>query len=146
MTHCLPPCDCIYEEIKTAYLCGRSGFCKTFRQYWHLKRNKFPKHWGLFENNFILRKHNDALVKKISDEWWTEFMKYTKRDQFNLMYVYWENNFMPGLFLPPDRNTRNVDFLKWSQHSVQPQNTFIYRQKFRIRRYLSYTFKVLDML
>lgn len=150
VTHCLPPCDCIYEEIKTAYLCGRSGFCKTFRQYWHLKRNKFPKHWGLFENNFILRKHNDTLVKKISEEWWTEFMKYTKRDQFNLMYIYWKNNFMPGLFLPPDRNTRNVDFMKYRQHTTQQEFSLGYRIKYHIRKYtrifMVNIFEALDLI
>ena len=71
-------------------------------------------------------------------------MKYTKRDQFNLMYVYWKNHFMPGLLLPPDRNTRNVDFLKWHFHHVQPENTFMYRQQYRIRKCLSYSFKALD--
>ena len=144
VTHCLPPCDCTYEEIKFAYLGGRSGLYKTFLQYWHLKRKGFPTHWGLFENNFILRKHLDPQVRKISEEWWAEFMKYTKRDQFNLMYVYWKNNLMPGLLFPPDHNTRNVDFLKWHFHHVQPQNTFIYRWKFHQRRYLLLVFKMLD--
>lgn len=146
VTHCLPPCDCIYEEIKFAYLCGLSGFCKSFLQYWHLKKNGFPVHWGLFENNFILRKHFDPSVKKMSEEWWAEFMSYTRRDQFNLMYVYWKNNFMPGLFLPPDHNTRNVDFMKRHSHFVTPKETFIYRKKFRIRKYLSLAFKVLDRI
>ena len=144
VTHCLPPCDCTYEEIKFADLGGRSGLYKTFLQYWHLKRNGFPTHWGLFENNFILRKHLDPQVRKISEEWWAEFMKYTKRDQFNLMYVYWKNNLMPGLLFPPDHNTRNVDCLKWHFHHVQPQNTFIYRWKFHQRRYLLLVFKMLD--
>lgn len=144
VTHCLPPCDCTYEEIIFAYLSGRSGFCKTFLQYWHLKRSGFPTHWGLFENNFILRKHLDPKVRKISEEWWAEFMKYTKRDQFNLMYVYWKNNLMPGLLFPPDHNTRNVDCLKWHFHHVLQEDTFIHRQQYRIRKCLSYIFKMLD--
>ena len=142
VNHCLPPC--IYDEIVFAYLSDRTGFCEAFLQYWHLKRDGFPTHWGLFENNFILRKHNDAQIRKVSEEWWAEFMSYTKRDQFNLMYVYWKNNLMPGLLLPPDRNTRNVDCMKWHFHFVQPEDTFINRQKYRIRKCLSYMFKVLD--
>lgn len=146
VNHCFPPCDCTYEEIKFAHLSNRSGLFKPFLQYWHLKKERFPTHWGLFENNLILRKHNDVLVKKISEEWWAEFMTYTARDQFSLMYVYWNNNLTPGLLLPPDRNTRNVEFLKWSPHSVIPKVTFIYRQKFRIRKWLSNIFKVLDKI
>ncbi len=72
VNHCIPPCDCTYEEIKRAYLCGRSELLKTFLQYRHLQKEGFPAHWGLFENNLILRKHNDPLVRKISEEWWTE--------------------------------------------------------------------------
>ena len=146
VNHCFPPCDCTYDEIKFAYLGGRSGFGKTFLQYWHLKREGFPTHWGLFENNFILRKHNDPLVKKMSEEWWAEFMANTKRDQFNLMYVYWKNHFMPELLLPPDHNTRNVEFLKWSSHAIQPEDTFIYRMKFHLRSCISLAFKMLDFM
>ena len=146
VNHCVPPCDCIYEEIKFAYQCGMSGFCKTLRQYYHLKRNKFPTHWGLFENNIILRKHLDPQVRKVSEEWWAEFMSYTKRDQFNLMYVYWKNNLMPGLLLPPDCNTRNVDFMKWHSHVVTHEDTFIFRQQHRIRKWLSNIFKVIDQV
>jgi len=136
VNHCIPPCDCIYEEIKRAYQCGRSGFFKTYLQYRHLQREGFPTHWGLFENNFILRKHNAPLVRKISEEWWTEFMKYTKRDQYNLMYVYWKNGFKPELLLPPDKNTRNVDFLECNMHTVVEENTYIYRKKWQMRERL----------
>lgn len=146
VTHCLPPRDCTYEEIKFAHLSNRSELFKPFFQYWHLKREKFPTHWGLFENNLILRKHNDPRIKKVSEEWWEEFMTYTARDQFSLMYVYWKNNFMPELLLPSDRNTRNVEFLKWNPHSVLPEKTFFYRQNFRIREWLSHIFKVLDKI
>jgi len=144
VNHCLPPCDCIYEEIVFAYLSGRTGLCKAFLQYRHLKRCGFPTHWGLFENNIIMRRHLDPQVKKISEEWWTEFMKYTKRDQFNLMYVYWNNHLMPGLLLPADCNTRNVTFMKWHFHQVLQKDTFIHRRQYRIRKCLSYLFKVLD--
>ena len=146
VNHCIPPCDCIYEEIKFAYLGDRAGFCEAFLQYWNLKRNGFPAHWGLFENNLILRKHLDPLVRNVSEEWWMDFMSHTRRDQFNLMYVYWKNNLIPGLLLPPDQNARNVEFLKWTPHSVLPEVTFIYRLKFHTRKWLSNLFKVLDII
>lgn len=146
VNHCFPPCDCIYDEIKFAYLGGRAGFGEAFLQYWHLKRDGFPTHWGLFENNLILREHNDAQVRKASEEWWAEFMTHTKRDQFNLMYVYWKNNLKPGLLLPPDKNTRNVGFLQWNSHAVEPEKTFVYRMKFHIRRCISFLFKLLDII
>lgn len=136
VNHCIPPCDCTYEEIKRAYQCGRSGLIKTFLQYRRLHKEGFPTHWGLFENNLILRKHVHPLVKKISESWWAEFMAFTTRDQYNLMYVYWKNDFKPELLLCPDKNTRNVDFLECHNHSVVERDTFIYRKRWQMRQYL----------
>lgn len=146
VNHCHPPCDCTYDEIKFAYLGNRAGLREAFRQYWHLKRDGFPKHWGLFENNCILRQHNKAQAREISEEWWKEYMSHTKRDQFNLMYVYWKNNLKPSLLLPPDNDTRNVDYLQWNSHAVKPQNTFMYRLKFHLRLYATNAFKILDII
>ena len=50
VNHIAPPCDCTYEEIKYAFALGRSGFIKSLNQYYHLKKEHFPTHWGLFEN------------------------------------------------------------------------------------------------
>ena len=85
-----------------------------------------------------------AIADQLIEAWTAEFMKYTKRDQFNLMYVYWKNNLMPGLLSPPDHNTRNVDCLKWHFHHVLQEDSFIHRQQYRIRKCLSNIFKMLD--
>lgn len=114
--HCFPPCDCVYEEMKYAYSLGRSGLTETKIQYKHLKDSGFPTHWGLYENNILLRKHNDGLVRTISEEWWQEFNRYTRRDQFSLVYVYWKNQYRPELLFQRGSNSRNVPFLKWYNH------------------------------
>ena len=114
--HIDPPIDCIYDEIRYAYRLVRVGFVEAKRQYNHLKENNFPKHYGLFENNIITRFHNDALVKKISEEWWSEYISYTRRDQFSLMFIYWKNNFFPFYLFGENRNTKNIDCIKYSPH------------------------------
>ncbi len=114
--------DCVYEDIYHAYRLSKVSFVSAYRQYRHLKKEGMPRHYGLFENNIIFRKHNDPLVKHISEEWWREYMRYSKRDQFSLMYIYWKNSYMPDLLLGKDECARNVDFLDYYYHVVKTFN------------------------
>lgn len=115
--HLYPPEDCIYDEIKYAFLCGKCGFISAFRQYRKLKKKLFPSHFGLCENNIILRKHNDEMVKKICEEWWMDYKNSSKRDQFNLMYIYWKNSFYPKMLFYDNQSSRNVDYLVCKNHN-----------------------------
>lgn len=115
--HIAPPIDCIYDEIKYAFKLTRVGFIEARKQYKHLKESGFPSHFGLFENNIIARFHNNDLVKKISEEWWTEYMNYTKRDQFSLMFIYWKNDFMPSFVFGPCENSWNSECVEYVQHT-----------------------------
>jgi len=143
--HCFPKCDCVYKEMEYAFSLGRSGFIETTKQFDHVRKSGFPKHWGLYENNLILRKHNDPLVIKMSNEWWQEYIHFSKRDQFSLVYVYWKNSFKPNLLFLPGENTRNVPFVKWHYHSMIKQNIvnkviFYIEKKFRLLIWRIYTF------
>ena len=108
--------DCIYKDIEIAYRRRKVDLKGAKRQYEHLKQEGFPMHYGLFENNVILRKHNDPKVMEISESWWKEYCDYTHRDQFSLMYVYWKKNFMPEYLFGESLNARNVGFLRLTAH------------------------------
>jgi hypothetical protein len=114
--HVLPPIDCIYDEIKYAFKLTRISFRDARKQYKHLKQDGFPSHYGLFENNIIARFHNDLLVKKISEDWWREYMAFSKRDQFSLMYVYWKNSYTPSLIFGSKENSRNSTCIEYVPH------------------------------
>nr|MBO8919105.1 hypothetical protein [Proteus mirabilis] len=45
----------------------------------------FPKNYGLFENNVIVRKHTPAIIKMMH-EWWDIFQLYSK--EINLVYAF----------------------------------------------------------
>lgn len=144
VNHCDPPRDCIYDEMRVAYLCGRSDFKNTFLHYIHLRKQHFPTHWGLFENNVIFRKHSDSLVTEISEKWWHEFCHFTKRDQFSLMFVYWKLNYLPSLLFFENESARKVDFLSYFEHKVKTEDySFCGMLFYYFRRVLSISFDII---
>jgi len=109
--------DCIYDDIVKCYIDSRISFGMASRQRKHLKEEGFPRHFGLFENNLVLRRHSDPVIIGISNEWWSEFLAYAHRDQFSLMPIYQRTGLMPDLLFGEGRNARNVDMLECIRHS-----------------------------
>ena len=87
-----PNNDCVYDESFSIVSQGKYNALDVKKQMKIYKSNGFPKHFGLFENSFIIRKHNDFRCKKICFDWWEQLNKYTWRDQLSLSYVLWENS------------------------------------------------------
>lgn len=111
-----PNRDCIYDEANVCFQEGRVGFWEAKRQMDIYRKDNYPTHYGLFENNFILRKHNDEIVKKIDEKWWVLFQKYTKRDQLSLFYIFWKSSFIPNAIFENGVNTRNVEGITHRAH------------------------------
>lgn len=91
--------DCIYKECDNVMegIVPSGGEKKEnvekMRNF--LTNNNMPRHYGLNENNFLYRKHNNPSVIKIMEEWWDFIENYTKRDQLSLSYVLWKNGIKP---------------------------------------------------
>ena len=110
------PChrDCIYDEIYAFY---GLDYEKTLMRWGHrLRKENFPRHQGLYENNIIFRRHNQ-MTKAINDLWWQTYDAYSRRDQLSLFYAFWK---IPGakktLLLSEGENARNSDALKVFNH------------------------------
>ena len=85
--------NCIYDEALTVVKANKDSRTKVMYQIERYKKEGFPKHFGLFENNILLRNHNDSKCVAIMEDWWQEFSngKQSKRDQLSLMYVIWKH-------------------------------------------------------
>ncbi len=92
-----PHRNCIYEEIIQLLQWGMIGYFSG--KYWHdfLEKDGYPENNGLYENNVILRKHNDSVIKRISEEWWRIYQISSKRDQLSLCYIFWKKEFLPSV-------------------------------------------------
>ena len=92
--------DCVYEEIQNVINVivpdGGEKIENVMKMKDFLEKENFPHHYGLNENNFIYRKHNEKTVIKIMNEWWNFIKNYTKRDQLSLSYVLYKNSIKPS--------------------------------------------------
>ena len=134
-----PSRDCVYEEIARCYRDVRISFRDAVKQRRHLLAMGYPEHWGMMENNLILRRHNDPDVIRISDAWWEEFQNYTSRDQMSLMPVCRKAGIRPELLLGEGNNTRNVPYLEVVRHNVAQQSDF--RGLRRLPKKVQWTFR-----
>lgn len=120
--------DCIYDEsfecIKKAY----TSYFETRKQLKVLKKTGYPSHFGLFENNIILRKHSHPVITVIDEEWWSIFNKYSKRDQLSLFYLFWKHKFEPNYLLEENLNSRNVNMLCLLYHNKKSLKKRIQRR------------------
>lgn len=90
---------CIMEE---AFACADLGkddpdlMAKQISHY--IIGNNYPRGNGLAENTIIVRKHEN--VREVSESWWQEILKWSKRDQLSFNYVCWKQGFeyteLPG--------------------------------------------------
>ena len=84
---------CAYMESKAIIFQGKAKKKDIESQVKSYKNKGFPKNYGLFENNILVRKHNDIVCIRIMESWWEEFCKYPQRDQLSFVYSLWKNNF-----------------------------------------------------
>ena len=114
--------DCVYQEAYVCIAACKGGWFDIIRQILMLKSSGIQKHSGLYEANFIFRKHNSSEVKDLGNIWWNTFMKYSKRDQLSLVYSLQLTGITPKLYLGPDYTTRNHPDLEKVQHNKQQGN------------------------
>jgi len=92
--------DCAYEEAEACILLKKDVPAIINKQMTRYSEEGFPRNAGLIESNVILRKHNNAVLQGVMENWWHEVENESKRDQLSFNYVCWklsfEYNIMPG--------------------------------------------------
>lgn len=114
-----PTRDCIYLELEQCLNIRKITPLQYIRHRHSYSKTGLPYHLGLFENNVILRQHNNPRVIAISEMWWNEYCRISNRDQLSLMFVYWELKYTPALLLGKNQNTRNSKLIKCYHHKEE---------------------------
>lgn len=89
--------DCAYDE--GIYCIGirkdtKESIMKQLRFY---EREKFPRHCGLFDASWILRRHTKRMRAHMR-LWWQQVQDYSFRDQISLPYVIWKRGMNVSLY------------------------------------------------
>lgn len=119
--------DCAYDEAEFVVKCSKDTLWHVLRTVRFLKKERFPRHFGLYENGVIFRRHNIKEVMAVDSLWWKLFVKYPKRDQLLLAYCLWKYNIAIDYLLPFGENMRNSAFFSYGVHgkkSKDPNDSF----------------------
>lgn len=108
--------DCIYSHSYDMCVMRAEHDYNAIVQMHELRKRGFPEHFGLNENNLIWRRHN-LLVKTVDDEWWWWITNYSYRDQFSYMYCLWKFEITRFLFLPAGEDTGNSSHFRRIPHN-----------------------------
>jgi hypothetical protein len=129
--------DCCYDEgyaVITYNLDKIANIIKTMR---FIRKQGFPRHYGMFEANIILRKHGSEKVHQQCELWWEMINKYSRRDQLSYPYTLWKSGIAFDYLLPENENARNCPWLHMEQHkrekniwgkSLNRIGRFVYRK------------------
>ena len=110
--------DCIFDEAVSIEHFKRADKNEVDIQLNSYSSEGFPKHYGLYENSILIRKHNDSEIKKIMEEWWAEYNHFPTRDQLSLPYVVWKHNYKNSIFVLGNNISKNPRFNRIVKHNA----------------------------
>lgn len=85
--------DCIYDEAEVCMELGRGSKAELHKQISRYEAEGFPHHYGLVETGILIRFHNLPSVINLMNDWWTEILNESTRDQVSFEYVCRKNNY-----------------------------------------------------
>ena len=88
--HNQPGRDCAYQEAVEIIVINKAPKNEVNKQMNSYKKERFPKHYGLFRTCVVVREHNNEKCIQLMDEWWKNIKMYTKRDQLSFTYALWK--------------------------------------------------------
>lgn len=83
--------DCSYVEVERSRVQGLGSDEEYDAHNAYLRAEGFPENYGMVECPIILREHDNPTCQMVMEEWWTEFLANSKRDQVNLPLVLWRH-------------------------------------------------------
>jgi len=119
----------VFAEIQACSLLNKAPYEVMARQYESYRGNGFPDNVGIIpECGVIVRRHHRPRVRAAMEEWWTELLAHSPRDQIGLPYVIWRNSLAITLL---DWNLREATpWFSYGSHAcAQPQPSFVRKSR-----------------
>lgn len=115
------PRNCIYDEAEAVIQLGYDRETRVREQIDFYQEAGFPKQNGLITGGFLLRRHNDPELVRISEQWFEHVLCFSKRDQLSFNFVAWQNEFSYGN-LPGDISDNPFVTWRWREQPRIPAN------------------------
>ena len=84
---------CTYKEAESIIRLNKDVPEIVYKQIEKYRNLGFPENHGMVQSGIIIRKHNDDICKSISINWWSELLKWSKRDQLSFNFSIWNKDF-----------------------------------------------------
>ena len=97
--------DCVYDELQTCWENGLDAYAVLKERERTYRAEGMPRHVGLIEGHFLLRRHNAPALAHFGDRWFEHVLRYSRRDQISFPYLAWR------LGLP----VRTIGSLDWKE-------------------------------
>lgn len=108
--------DCCYNEGYVVFTYGLDKFSAIVKEMRFVRKQGLPRHYGMFEANIILRRHDNEKVRRQCELWWEMINKYSRRDQLSYPYTLWKERIPFDYLLPENENARNCPWLQFESH------------------------------
>ena len=113
--------NCLYLEGYEVISYGLENFRTVIHEMRFIHQEGFPRRFGMYEANIILRKHADEKIQKQCELWWKMINRYSKRDQLSYSYTLWKFDIDFDYLIPENQSARNCPWLYMKKH-VRMQN------------------------
>lgn len=129
-----------YSEAMTCVRVGKDNSLKLLKQSLSYFLSGLPAHAGLFSTG-ILIKNNQFINVEFLDMWWTNVLKYSRRDQLALCYVDFKKpNQIFGI-------NDNIFQTKYAVYSFHKHNSYNYlTKKAKKDRFIKMSFIIIKLL
>lgn len=112
-----PERKCIYKEARKCIDVSKGDPLKIDLQMHYYQSVGFPSEYGLFENNVILRRHNEPEIIELMQSWLQQLLRFSARDQLSLCFLMWQHNIKCGYLLEGPRYSNR--YLKIGYHKKE---------------------------
>lgn len=111
-----PTRDCIYDEVYACASAKKDTLENMQKQVCKYAKEGFPKHFGLTQNNIIIRYHNTKNCIALMNEWWNQVLNNSYRDQLSLFYCIWKTKIKIKIL---DKKLYNTKYFYWCGKHIQ---------------------------
>ena len=91
---------CTYQEAEAVINFKKDNDDIVNKQMQEYREVGFPENNGMVQSGIIIRKHNNKECIDISNSWWSEVKKKSKRDQLSFNYIIWNKDVKVDIMKP----------------------------------------------